>query len=249
MILEYELRRFWGRFFDFNWKFGLFLTLVMCIPRFVLVMEANASGNYAYIGLIMVISAVVPFVFLSKIERCKVGIVKRKTVRWMFITISTGIIFSILLYFLGEVLFDNRVENWYEYIRHSYSIPPGIQGNDKAVLFTIIALTGMTFSPIGEELFVRGIVHASFAKSIGDKKASIADSTAFAVTHISHFGLVIINENWRFLPMPALVWVFCMFCLSLIFFAFKKYSGSILGAIACHAAFNLGMIYCIFYLL
>ena len=35
----------------------------------------------------------------------------------------------------------------------------------------------------------------------------------------------------------------------LMFFVFKKHSGSILGAIICHAAFNLGMIYCIFYLL
>jgi hypothetical protein len=37
--------------------------------------------------------------------------------------------------------------------------------------------------------------------------------------------------------------------VSLLFLAFKKQSDSILGAIICHSAFNLGMIYCIFYLL
>jgi membrane protease YdiL (CAAX protease family) len=107
----------------------------------------------------------------------------------------------------------------------------------------------MTFSPIGEELFFRGIVHSSFAKSIGEKKASIVNSSAFAVTHISHFGLVFINNQWNFLILPTLIWVLSIFSVSVMFFAFKKYSGSILGAIICHSAFNLGMIYCIFYMM
>lgn len=107
----------------------------------------------------------------------------------------------------------------------------------------------MTFSPIGEELFFRGIVHSSFAKSVGEKKASIIDSSAFAVTHISHFGLVYINNQWSFLTTPATIWVFTMFLVSVLFFVFKRSSGSILGAIICHAAFNLGMIYCIFYMM
>jgi len=88
-----------------------------------------------------------------------------------------------------------------------------------------------------------------FVKSIAEKKASIVDSSAFAIVHISHFGLVFINKQWNFLEIPALIWVFSMFLVSILFFICKKYSGSILGAIICHAAFNLGMIYCIFYLL
>jgi membrane protease YdiL (CAAX protease family) len=44
------------------------------------------------------------------------------------------------------------------------------------VYSSVMVLTGMTFSPIGEELFFRGIVHSSFAESIGDKKALIVSS-------------------------------------------------------------------------
>ena len=101
---------------------------------------------------------------------------------------------------------------------------------------------------LGEELFFRGVVHGSFAKSIGDQKASIVDSLAFALTHIAHFGLVFINGNWTFYFVPTLIWVIGMFLVSIVFFQMKKSSGSILGAILCHAGFNLGMIYCIFYL-
>lgn len=112
-----------------------------------------------------------------------------------------------------------------------------------------MAFTGMTFSPIGEELFFRGIVHSSFAKSIGEKKASIVDGSAFALTHISHFGLVFINSKWEFFTIPTIIWVTSMFLVSVLFFTFRKYAGSISGAMICHSAFNLGMIYCIFYLL
>src|SRR5690606_19541135 len=114
-------------------------------------------------------------------------------------------------------------------------------------MFSIMAMTGIMFSPIGEELFFRGIVHGSFAKSIGEKKASIVDSLAFALTHIAHFGLVFVNDIWNFYPIPTIIWMSSMFLASILFFRTKKLTSSLLGAIFCHAGFNLGMIYSIFY--
>ncbi|PSR56849.1 CPBP family intramembrane metalloprotease [Adhaeribacter arboris] len=247
--MEYELRSTWKKTFEFNWKFGLFLILIVCVPRFILVLNANVSGNYGVIGLVMLLSALAPFIFLTKSGRLKIGITKPQKYSWLVIAFIAGLVFSFLLYFLGESLFCNTVENWYAYIGKSYNIPSNMPSSDKAILFTIVALTGMTFSPIGEELFFRGIVHSSFAESIGDKNASVVDSAAFAVVHISHFGLVYLHQQWKFLWVPALLWVISMFLVSVLFFACRRNSGSILGAILCHAAFNLGMIYCIFYLL
>jgi len=247
--MQNELRPFWNKIFKFNWKFGLFLILIVCIPRFILVLNANASGNYSSIGLIMVISAIAPFVFLSKYGRKEIGITKPKKYKWLFVAFFSGLFISLLLYYLGQSLYGNSYENWYVYIGKSYHIPTGINQHSKAILFAIMALTGMTFSPIGEELFFRGIVHSSFAKSIGEKKASIVDSSAFALTHISHFGLVFVSNQWHFFTTPTLIWVSGMFLVSVLFFIFKRYTGSILGAVICHSAFNLGMIYCIFYML
>ncbi len=246
--MDYELRTFWRRYADFNWKFGLFLVLLICIPRFFLVLNANATGNYGSIGLVMIISAVAPFIFLSKPGRKKIGITKPKKYSRLFIAFLFGLIASILLYLLANVLYGNTYENWYSYIGKSYNIPKDINANDKTILFAVMAVTGMIFSPVGEELFFRGIVHSSFEKSIGEKKAAVVEATAFALTHISHFGLVFINNAWSFFPIPAIIWVASMFLVSIMFFFFRKYSGSILGAIISHAAFNLGMIYCIFYL-
>jgi len=247
--MENELRSFWRKFFNFNWKFGLVLILIVCIPRFVLVLNANETANYSFIGLIMTISAIIPFIFLSKSGKKVIGLTKPKTFSWLIFAFILGLTFSILLYFLGELIYKNSFENWYVYIGKSYNIPSEIKPNDKLIMFVIMAITGMIFSPIGEELFFRGIVHSSFAKSIGYFKASIIDSFAFALTHISHFGLVLINNEWKFFTVPTIIWVVSMFLVSILFYLCRKKTGSLLGAVICHSAFNLGMIYCIFYMI
>jgi membrane protease YdiL (CAAX protease family) len=247
--MDKELKAFWGKFFDFNWKFGLFLILIVCIPRFILVLHANASGSYGSIGLIMTISALAPFLFLTKYGRKEIGIKKTRNFKSLFVAFILGLFASLLLYFLGENLFGNSYQNWYQYIGKSYKIPVPITQSDKNIMFAIMAITGMTFSPIGEEFFFRGIVHSSFAKSFGEGKASIVDSLAFALTHISHFGLVFINNKWDFYMFPTFIWVSSMFLVSLLFYYCRKKTSSILGSIICHSAFNLGMIFCIFYLL
>ncbi|MEX0287981.1 MAG: CPBP family intramembrane glutamate endopeptidase, partial [Flavobacteriaceae bacterium] len=66
---------------------------------------------------------------------------------------------------------------------------------------------------------------------------------------IAHFGILFLNNTWSFYLVPTIIWVAGMFLVSLIFFKMKKLSNSIWGAVLCHAGFNLGMIYSIFYLL
>lgn len=247
--MDNELRNFWSRYFKLNWKFGLFLLLLICVPRFIVVLKANETGNYSFIGFVMFISALMPFIFLNQCGRKQIGIKKTKKLQSLAYALIAGLVFSFLLHLLGINLYENTFENWYEYIGKSYNIPDSISAQDKKIMFVIMAITGMTFSPIGEELFFRGIVHASFANSIGGKKASVIDSLAFALTHLSHFGLVFVNNKWDFYIVPALIWVISMFFVSILFFQMKRITDSIWGAVLCHSGFNLGMIYCIFYLM
>jgi membrane protease YdiL (CAAX protease family) len=246
-IMENELKSFWRTFFSFNWKFGLFLILLLCIPRIILVLHGNVIGNMQFVGISMLVLTIAPFIFLSKYGKKKIGIKKPTNKRWLIIAFFIGSVFSIFLYFLGELLYGNSYENWYNYIGKSYNIAQTIDEQSRLIMFIISAFIAMTFSPFGEELFFRGIVHSSFANSLGNKKASVIDSSAFAIVHISHFGLVFHNQKWEFLLIPTLIWVLSMFIVSLLFNLCRKRSGSILGAILCHLAFNLGMTYCIFY--
>ena len=199
--------------------------------------------------MVMLVSALIPFVFLNRRGLRDIGI-RKPTRGWLLITaMAAGTLFSLVLFVIGDGLYGSGMENWYVYIGKSYNIPIEIGAADKRLLFAIVAGTGMVFSPIGEEFFFRGIVHGAFASSLGTGKASLIDASAFALTHLAHFGLVYAAGTWHFFPVPALIWMTGMFLASLLFSKMKQATGSIWGAVLCHSGFNLGMIYCIFYLL
>ncbi|WP_211208396.1 hypothetical protein [Belliella baltica] len=154
--MENDLKPFWNKILSFNWKFGLFLITLICIPRFILVLHGNEISNMHFVGILMLTMAFTPFVFLSKNGRRKIGIKKPTNNSWLIIALIIGIVFSILLYFLGDVLYGNSHKNWYSYIGRSYNIPQEIDEQSKLIMFTISSMIGMTFSPIGEELFLEG---------------------------------------------------------------------------------------------
>ena len=102
---------------------------------------------------------------------------------------------------------------------------------------------------MGEELFYRGVIHECFRQRFGESGASMIDSLAFALTPLAHFGIVYHHESWKFLLIPALLWIASMFLICMIFNKIKRMSGSILGAILTHAGFNLAMGMIIIYLI
>jgi len=161
---------------------------------------------------------------------------------------TLGALTCVAVYFLGIWLYGNTLSNWLVYIAKSYqgSLPPDFEAS-KQLYFIIFAIISVTFSPIGEELLYRGLIHESFVKRMGEQKASIVDSAAFAITHLAHFGILYTITGWEFRFLPALLWMLLMFFTSRVFFYCKQRAGSIYAAVLCHAGFNLAMTYFIFY--
>jgi membrane protease YdiL (CAAX protease family) len=242
------LRLFWQNKIKFNWVFGLILILLFGVPRFIIVLNANVTGNYGYISIIFLLMWITPWIFLTKEGRKNIGIRKPGNYRWLIYSFLAGAAICAILFVTGILLFNQTYSNWFVYISNSYQ-SIGIISTDSQRLtyFLIYAVIGMTFSPIGEELFYRGIVHGSFAGEFGEHNASIIDSMAFALTHLAHFGIIYMSGMWHFLFIPAILWITFMFITSRIFFICKQKTGSIYGAIIGHAAFNLTMMYFIFY--
>ncbi|OFX39446.1 MAG: CAAX protease [Bacteroidetes bacterium GWA2_40_15] len=242
------LRLFWQNKIKFNWVFGLILILLFGIPRFIIVLNANVIGNYGYISIIFLLMWITPWIFLTKEGRSYIGIRKPTNSRWLLYSFLGGAAFCVIVFIVGILIFNHSYSNWFVYISKSYqSIGIISTASQRLTYFLIYSLVGMTFSPIGEELFYRGIVHGSFVKELGEQKASIIDSLAFALTHLAHFGIIYMFGDWHFLFIPAILWVIFMFITSRIFFICKQKTGSIYGAIISHAAFNLTMMYLIFY--
>jgi uncharacterized protein len=241
------LKEFWRDKIRFNWIFGLVLILVLGIPRFFLVLHANVTGKFHFISLIFIVMWILPFVFLSKNGRMCIGMVKAKGGSWLLYSFLSGAACSLIVYGIGVLLYQDTTHNWFVYLAKPFERYGHLQGTDKLILFVVSSIISMTFSPIGEELLYRGLVHSSFQEDIGDRKASYIDSLAFALTHLAHFGIVYVNGEWDFLLLPSLLWMLLMFFASRLFFYCKQQTDSLLGAIVSHAAFNLAMMFLIFY--
>lgn len=238
----------WPNLLKLNWRFGLLLILIFGIPRFIIVLEANKTGNYNFTSVIFVVMIVLPFLVLTKKGRHFVGIKRVKSLKWFLYSFLLGVISCIFVFLIGKVLFDGTLSNWFVYISKSFSIDKiGLTNENKFVFFAIFAMVSMIFSPFGEEFLYRGIIHKSFANNFGDNKASIIDSAAFAVTHLAHFGIFYSNNKWNLISVPALLWVIIIYLTGRLFHLCKVKTGSVFGAVISHAGFNLTMVYFIFY--
>lgn len=241
------LRKFWLRFFKYDWKFGLFLILLFGIPRFILVLQANVSGGYGSAFIIFLLMWFTPILFLTKEGRRKIGMKRPNQYIRLLYSFIIGALSCATIFGLFVLLFEKSLDNAFVYIAKAGIIPTDISGSDKLIYFIIAAIPSMIFSPIGEEFFFRGVVHSSFTSQFGETKASYFDSIAFAVTHLAHFGIVYHAGHWDFFLIPALIWILSMFFVSQVFFKCKQMCDSLSGAIFSHAGFNFAMMYFIFY--
>lgn len=241
-------RSMWRPFLRPGWRSGLFLLLLWSIPRFWLALWASQAGSYQYVSLIFVSMWIAPFILLGRQGRKEAGIRRPKSSGWLFVGFIAGLALCALMFGLSYQAYGLTGSNWLYHISGTYSnLPAEMDANTRLSFFLIFAAIGMTFSPIGEELFYRGLIHENFRHSFGQRGASVSDSLAFALVHLAHFGLAYTGGSWKFLFLPALLWVAALFGLCLSFSWFRQRSGSILGAVLAHAGFNLGMNYFIFY--
>lgn len=240
------LRSFFPPSVKYNWAFGLAMIIIFTIIRFYVILNANVAKDYGNASILFTIMALTPFLFLNKEGRKYIGITKPSNYRWLILSFILGAIVCTLIYVVSTHLYGHSFDNSLAYIANSYRAET-LTLDNKFTFFIIYAISCMIFSPLGEELFYRGLIHGSFQGQFGNNKASIIDSLTFAVAHLSHFGVVYILGEWKFLPIPALVWFIGMFILCRVFFLCRQKSGSILGSILSHAGFNLAMIYWIFY--
>lgn len=245
-----EFRRAVRGWLGFDLRTGLLLVIVFGLLRVVLVLQANVTGSYQLVSLVFVAMAVLPWVVLTAPGRRRVGLVRPTRWRWMLPGVLAGAGAALLVFTVFGALWADTVRNAFVYIGGTYSmVPDGVSPSDRAIYFVIFAIIGMTFSPIGEELLYRGLAQESFAARLGTRTSALIDAGAFAVVHLAHFGVVYLAGGWALLPGPAALWLVAMFGSALVFHAFRVLTGSILGAIASHAAFNLTMTSIIFYVL
>ncbi|MCB9426435.1 MAG: CPBP family intramembrane metalloprotease [Flavobacteriales bacterium] len=231
-------------------KLGLFLILFFGIARFLLLLNPNQTTSYGLVLLLFLAMIIAPIVLLTDKGKVAIGYNRPKNHFKVFTSFLYGIVASSIIFFLGHLIYKDSMSNWFVYIAHTYeSNLAGMTPENKFNLFITYALIGMTFSPIGEELLYRGIIHRCFSYRYDNNQASIITNVAYAITYLAQFGIVFIDNQWQFLFLPALLWVFLMYLTGRLFYTFREKTGSIFGAIFGHAGFNFAMLFYIFYVI
>ena len=242
------LRRIWRSRIPFNPLAGTIFIILFGVARYLMVIEATVTGSSRWLPMLFLLMIVVPVILLNKNGRRSIGLKKPTDYRWIVFAFLAGLAACFILYALNLLLFQKSLENAIVYIARSYdSALSAMRPGDRHVYFIIYAAIGMTVSPFGEEIFFRGFIHENFAGKWGNNHASDADSVAFAVTHLIHFGFVYVSGQWSFYFAAATVWLTSMYVVSKLFFYCREKSGSIYGAVAAHSGFNLAMTWLIFY--
>lgn len=227
---------------------GLVLLALFSAARFGLVMQANVTKDYGPASLLFVVMALVPLILLTGEGRRRIGMVRPTSLRGVAAGFFLGALACAAMVATAGWLFGSGDDNAFVYIAGTYSgLPSPMDDRTRLILFAVFALIGMTFSPVGEELFYRGLVHETLTGRFGEGRASLFEAGAFALVHVAHFGLIWRTTGWTFLVGPAIWWVAGLFVTGLVFSWARRASGSILGAILAHAGFNLTMTAWIFY--
>ena len=107
----------------FSWPFGLALILLFGIPRFFIVLQANVSGNYSLASVLFLLMWIAPFLLLNKPGRKKIGIKKPDNFMWLIWSFPAGMMVCLVVFFIGEWLYDHTITNWFVYISRSYNVP------------------------------------------------------------------------------------------------------------------------------
>lgn len=193
-----------------------------------------------------VLMALLPFVFLNRPQRQRMGLAASKSRSVYGLAVGAGMTAALVCFLIGKVLFDTSLDNWFVTIRNAYAHTVPLRS---AGAFFIITIPALIFSPVGEEIYFRGFLQDALSTRFSYKASVIGESLFFGLIHLCHHGVSLTRHQLIFRPVSGSIWVLLMFLTACLFAWVKRRSGSIYPAIVAHMAFNLTMNVCIFYAL
>jgi membrane protease YdiL (CAAX protease family) len=241
------LRPTWRRVFRTAWILSLVLFLALAALRAYGLFGPASARMSVMLGFFSM--WFLPFVFLTPAGRLAIGLKRVDHPRWWLLAILIGIGSSVAVFGLGYVLYGHGPDNWSVSILNSWAIDSTMLQLPRPELFLIYTGPAILFSPVGEELFFRGIVHESVVERWGQRLATLVNAVAFAGVHALHHGLTWDGAGLHFALGSGLLWLVLILGLSWLFTECRRRSGSIWPAVAAHATFNLVTSACIFWVL
>lgn len=189
----------------------------------------------------------VPLVFLTQYGRQQIGFGQKLSWKWISIGIASGATAAFLCYLLGILLYGKSDQNWFVSIAYTFQSDERMAQLPRHIAFIAFTVPAILASPIGEEIFFRGVVEQSNRDRMSPRAAACFAAALFALAHLIHHGIYRGFDGIEIMPISGAIWFILMFATSLVFSFIRHKGVSIWTAVAAHSAFNLVMNVTIFY--
>ncbi len=233
--------------FDAPWKLAALLLAIVAAWRGVLLLGA-AGGRGPWMVAHFVFMAALPFVFLTREGRIAIGLRRPSRPRWLLWGPLLGALAAIVIGLIALLLFEWSPDNWYVSFGQTMLRDHRLAGLAPVTLAITLGIPAAVFSPVGEELFFRGLLHTAIETVAGRMVALVTTAVSFGVIHLFHHGLALTGDGIQILAVSGSIWLVLVMGLSLLFTLCRTRSGSIWPSVASHAAFNVAMVIFIVFL-
>ena len=193
-----------------------------------------------------VLMALTPWLLLDAAEGRQIGLVPASRRAWYGWALVSGAAAALLCMAVGLVMFGTGAGNWYVSIARSYQGIMDTSAFSLLMLHLVFTTPALLFSPIGEEIFFRGVLQRALELRTNPQIATFVECSLFAVVHLCHHGLVGVDGRLSWMPVSAVSWMTLMFFTAWLFAWLRKRSGSLYPAIVAHMAVNGTMNFLIF---
>jgi membrane protease YdiL (CAAX protease family) len=192
-----------------------------------------------------VLMAIAPWVLLTGEGRRAIGLKRPASTRMYAHAVVLGAMAALVCFALGLALFGGSDDNWFVSIARSFAqtINPGLTVWQMYLMFTV---TSMVFSPIGEEIFFRGVLQRALEDRFPERTSTWLECLAFGLVHLCHHGVVLGAAGWALRPRSAPIWCALMVLTAYLFAWLRKRGDSLYPAMVAHAAYSFTMGTCIF---
>lgn len=229
----------WRRWLPLPWAIALAVGLVLAGMRVVGVL---GSVQWRWLlPLSFVVMAVLPWLLMTAPGRRSIGLCRATDQRIYALALGAGCAAAWVCGLLGLTVFGMGTDNWFVSIANNYRNTLDTRGFALWQLHLFFTLPACLFSPIGEEIFFRGLLHGALQERFGARPAVVSEAGLFGLVHVCHHGLWLAASGWAFRPVSGGLWMLLMFGTALVFSALRQRSGSLGPAIVAHAAFNATM--------
>jgi membrane protease YdiL (CAAX protease family) len=229
-----------------RWKLSATTSLVICVVLALVFAAMRAVGVLGpvhlkfFLPLGFMLMALVPWVLLTRVGRIDIGFQKPVVKSLYFQAAFFGAVASLLCFVVGLVLFGASLDNWYVSVALNFS--QSVKGNFTVwQLYLMFTIPSLIFSPIGEEIFFRGVFQDALEVRFSERLSTLIESVVFGLVHLCHHGLLISIAGVTLLWRSAPIWFVLMVLVAFLFAWLRKRSGSLYPAIISHMVFNFVM--------